>query len=138
MIDVDHFKRINDTLGHQAGDQVLAHLAGLFQGSVRKSDLVARYGGEEFAVLLTGAGLIQGMDLAERIRRAVAGAPCRVAGRDVVVTVSAGVAEARERVAFGETALDDLLARADAALYAAKAAGRNRVRGDGGAAYSGA
>lgn len=127
MLDVDHFKRVNDTFGHLAGDQVLAHLAGLLAGAVRKSDLVARYGGEEFAVLLTGAGLAHGVELAERIRRQLARTPCPGAGGPLVVTVSIGVSEARERVEFGESPLDDLLARADAAMYAAKAAGRDRV-----------
>ncbi|MYL83760.1 diguanylate cyclase [Desulfovibrio aerotolerans] len=127
MLDVDHFKRVNDTFGHQAGDQVLAHLGRLLAGAVRKSDLAARYGGEEFAVLLIGAGLAEGLELAERIRRAMAEQPSPAGERTLAVTVSVGVAEVRRSQAFGEADLDDLLARADAALYAAKAAGRNRV-----------
>ncbi|MFP5258804.1 MAG: diguanylate cyclase [Acidobacteriota bacterium] len=130
MLDVDHFKRVNDTFGHQAGDQVLSHLGRLLAGSVRKSDLAARYGGEEFAVLLTGAGLAQGLELAERIRRGMAEHPSPAAGRTLAVTVSVGVAEARGAAEFGEAELDDLLARADAAMYAAKAAGRNTVMAD--------
>jgi diguanylate cyclase (GGDEF)-like protein len=131
MLDVDHFKTINDTYGHTVGDQVLAHIAGVIAHCVRKSDLVARYGGEEFAVLLTGAGKPQAMVLAERIRIALAGAPCRVNGHSLSVTVSIGVAEARREVEFGGGMLDDLLARADTAMYAAKAAGRDRVMVEG-------
>ena len=127
MLDVDHFKRVNDTFGHQAGDQVLTHLGRLLAGALRKSDLAARYGGEEFAVLLIGAGLAEGLELAERIRRAMAEQPSPAGGRTLAVTVSVGVAEVRRSQEFGEADLDDLLARADAALYAAKAAGRNRV-----------
>ena len=99
----------------------------LLAGAVRRSDLAARYGGEEFAVLLVGADLAQGLDQAERIRRAMAEKPCEAAGRSLSVTVSVGVAVVRDAQEFGEAAFDDLLARADAALYVAKAAGRNRV-----------
>jgi diguanylate cyclase (GGDEF)-like protein len=127
MLDVDHFKRVNDTFGHQAGDHVLAHVGKLLAGAIRRSDLAARYGGEEFAVLLVGAGLEQGQELAEGIRRAMAEHPCAAAGRNLSVTVSVGVAVTGQHKDFGEAELDDLLARADAALYAAKDAGRNRV-----------
>lgn len=127
MFDVDHFKRVNDTFGHQVGDHVLASIGTLLAGAVRRSDLAARYGGEEFAVLLVGANLAQGLEQAERIRRAMAEKPCEAAGRSLSVTVSVGVAAVRDGQEFGEAAFDDLLARADAALYAAKAAGRNRV-----------
>ncbi|WP_075355065.1 diguanylate cyclase [Desulfovibrio sp. DV] len=130
MLDVDHFKRVNDTFGHQAGDQVLAHVSHLLAVAVRKSDLVVRYGGEEFVVLLIGAGLAEGLELAERIRRGMAEQPCPAAGRTLAVTVSVGVAEVHNQKDFDEAALDDLLARADAAMYAAKAAGRNRVVAD--------
>jgi len=92
-----------------------------------KSDLVARYGGEEFVVLLTGADRDQGRALAERIRRALADRPCRIQGRVLPVTVSIGVAEARQEVHFGAGMLDDLLVRADRAMYQAKAAGRDQV-----------
>ena len=131
MLDVDHFKVVNDTYGHAAGDRVLAHLARVLLGCVRKSDLAARYGGEEFAVLLTGAGSTQAAALAARIRTVLAGNPCRIDDTFLSVTISIGVAEARERVEYGEDALEDMLARADKALYAAKAAGRDRVAVDG-------
>ncbi len=127
MFDVDHFKRVNDTFGHQAGDHVLGHIGALLTGAVRRSDLAARYGGEEFAVLLVGADLAQGLEQAERIRRIMAEKPCEAAGRSLSVTVSVGVAVVRAGQEFGEAAFDALLARADAAMYAAKAAGRNRV-----------
>ena len=127
MLDVDHFKRVNDSFGHQAGDHVLAHIGALLTGAIRCSDLAARYGGEEFAVLLVGADLAQGLEQAERIRRTMAEKPCDAAGRSLSVTVSVGVAVVRDSLAFGDADFDDLLARADAALYAAKAAGRNRV-----------
>ncbi|EFL51670.1 diguanylate cyclase [Solidesulfovibrio fructosivorans JJ]] len=132
MLDVDHFKTVNDTHGHTAGDQVLVHLGRVLSGCVRKSDLVARYGGEEFAVLLTGADVAQAAMLAERFRHALSGAPCMVENRALVVTVSIGVAALRDQVEYGETPLDDLLARADKALYVAKAAGRNCVKVDKG------
>ncbi|WP_245611261.1 GGDEF domain-containing protein [Solidesulfovibrio alcoholivorans] len=131
MLDADHFKVVNDTYGHAAGDRVLAHLARILVGCVRKSDLAARYGGEEFAVLLTGATAAQAAALAARFRTVLAGNPCRIDGTFLSVTVSIGVAEARERVEYGENALEDMLARADKALYAAKAAGRDRVAVDG-------
>jgi len=128
MIDVDHFKKVNDTHGHQAGDAVLAHVADRIAGCTRKSDLVARYGGEEFVVLLFGVGMEQGMALAERIRRALAQTSCPIANGAIAVTGSIGVAEVRTLVEYGGSSLDDLLYRADTALYAAKAAGRNRVQ----------
>ncbi|MEL7642127.1 MAG: diguanylate cyclase [Solidesulfovibrio sp.] len=127
MIDVDHFKDVNDVHGHSAGDRVLAHLGRVLLGCVRKSDLVARYGGEEFAVLLTGADTAQAAELAERIRGALVREPCRVDDVFLPVTASFGVAEVREAVEYGESALEDMLARADKALYRAKAAGRDQV-----------
>ena len=127
MLDVDHFKVVNDTYGHAVGDHVLRHLAGVLTRGVRKSDLVTRYGGEEFAVLLTGAGSLEGADLAERLRQLLAETPCLVDGHVLHPTVSIGVAEVRQKVEYGESVLEDLLARADKALYAAKAAGRDRV-----------
>ncbi|WP_300163836.1 sensor domain-containing diguanylate cyclase [Solidesulfovibrio sp.] len=127
MLDVDYFKNVNDAFGHAAGDRALAHLARVLARCVRKSDLAARYGGEEFAVLLTGADSGQATALAERIRASLAERPCPVDGIFVPLTCSIGVAEARKRVEYGESALEDMLARADKALYAAKASGRDRV-----------
>lgn len=118
LIDVDHFKQVNDQEGHLAGDEVLRQLGLLLQRAVRSDTAVARYGGEEFAVI-TPSGLAEAVGLAERLRRAVeAGSRVRV---------SIGVASFEARLDRDEPAL---LARADRALYAAKAGGRNRVESD--------
>jgi diguanylate cyclase (GGDEF)-like protein len=130
MIDVDHFKSVNDRFGHLAGDEVLRQLAQCISGEVRGSDVSARYGGEEFVVLLPGTGVAAGFLLAERIRAAVAAEPFELAaGSPLPVTVSIGVAEhspaleERDLKVAGER----LLALADVALYEAKAGGRNAV-----------
>ena len=130
MIDVDHFKAVNDRFGHLAGDEVLRQLAQCISGEVRGSDVSARYGGEEFIVLLPGTGIAAGFLLAERIRAAVASEPFELpAGERLPVTVSIGVAEhapahdERDLKAVGER----LVALADVALYEAKAGGRNAV-----------
>jgi diguanylate cyclase (GGDEF)-like protein len=117
-IDADHFKAVNDTHGHDAGDRVLVDIAARLQQAVRRYDMVARVGGEEFTVLLIGIGAEEGACLAERIRGAIADSPCG----GIPVTASVGVAAWRP----GDTP-DALLKRADEALYAAKGAGRNRV-----------
>ena len=129
MIDVDHFKRINDRHGHLAGDDVLRLVARRIGGAVRGSDVPARYGGEEFVILLPGTGHDAGGLLAERIRRAVADETFEIAGsaEHLRVTVSIGVAEHRGGGDDHEAAVEELLARADAALYEAKAGGRNSV-----------
>lgn len=127
MLDLDHFKDVNDMHGHAAGDRVLTHFGRVLLSCVRKADMAVRYGGEEFAVLAMGADAKQAAALGQRIRACLAREPCRVDDVYLPVTVSIGVAVARERVEFGENPLEDLLARADKALYAAKAAGRNRV-----------
>jgi diguanylate cyclase (GGDEF)-like protein len=119
MCDVDHFKRINDTYGHERGDRVLVELAGRLRAVLRATDVAYRVGGEEFVLLLPGRDGAAAVRVAERVRRAVSDVP--VAG--LPLTVSAGVATTRA----GEGSLPDLLSRADDALYAAKAAGRNRV-----------
>lgn len=125
MIDVDHFKEINDTWGHLTGDAVLAEVARLLQGAVRTVDLVARYGGEEFVVILPETPLDGAATFAERIRERLAQHPFGAdVGRSVHLTASIGVASFPSP--RGET-IEDLLARADEALYRAKAAGRNRV-----------
>jgi diguanylate cyclase (GGDEF)-like protein len=124
MADIDHFKRVNDTLGHAAGDAVLKAVASTVQRLVRTSDLCARFGGEEIAVLLPHTPQRGAEELAERLRAAVAGRPVRTGGKDVDVTVSFGVASLHESVAAGE----NLFVAADRALYDAKAAGRNRVK----------
>jgi diguanylate cyclase (GGDEF)-like protein/PAS domain S-box-containing protein len=119
LFDVDHFKRINDTFGHQAGDQVLAQLAGAVAGAIRTSDLFARWGGEEFAVLLPGSPLDAARLLAEKLRMILETQPFPNVGQ---VTCSFGVGE----YAPGDDA-DGLMKKVDRCLYQAKASGRNRV-----------
>ena len=123
MLDLDHFKQVNDRYGHGAGDDVLREVAHRIQATVREIDVPARYGGEEFAVVLPETGLDTAHEVAERIRRAVAGAPIATRQGPVAVTLSAGVAVTDAR--SGD--LGALLEAADGALYQAKAAGRNRV-----------
>ncbi|MBA3534528.1 MAG: diguanylate cyclase [Ardenticatenales bacterium] len=123
MLDIDHFKRINDTFGHAAGDQVLQSVAAQCQGIVRQADLLGRLGGEEFAVLLPTTTLATAAEVAERMRALVAERPVVIEEATIPVTISLGVAEARGR----EADLATLLAQADAALYRAKTEGRNRV-----------
>jgi diguanylate cyclase (GGDEF)-like protein len=131
MIDLDHFKWINDTFGHGVGDVVLERAAGRLQAAVRPYDLVARYGGEEFVALLPGAGPAEAKAVAERMRAAVEGMPTEWhRGHETgsrPVTVSIGVA----CLAGDDDGGSRLLQRADAALYAAKRNGRNRSVVDG-------
>ena len=124
LLDIDHFKNINDTHGHLAGDEVLARFAELVRQCLRKEDLLARYGGEEFVVLLPGTAQADAMGLAERIRNQVEKTHLHAGNDAVRVTVSIGVAgDHGERL----PSLDAMLGHADQALYAAKAQGRNRV-----------
>ncbi len=122
MIDVDHFKRINDTLGHAVGDEVLRHLARVLAGALRDGDRLGRIGGEEFVAVLQGAAQADALQVAERMRAAVARTPLARAQGEVALTISVGVATAGAGSEAGR-----LLAAADAALYQAKARGRNRV-----------
>jgi diguanylate cyclase (GGDEF)-like protein len=123
MLDVDHFKPINDTHGHAAGDRALQHLATLLSSQMRDIDRVGRYGGEEFVVLLPGTPQEQAHGLAQRLCEKVAALPPMWRDAPLPVTVSIGVAEW-----LGDSGgLPALMARADAALYRAKEDGRNRV-----------
>ena len=124
MVDVDHFKRVNDTHGHDAGDRVLRHVATLLRDSARNVDLVARLGGEEFVLLLPETPATGGAEFAERLRRTLEATPAPLGdGHTVPVTASFGVVG---YPAPGLTA-SRVVAAADAALYAAKRDGRNRV-----------
>ncbi len=125
MIDIDHFKKINDNFGHDIGDEVLREFAVRLASNVRAIDLPCRYGGEEFTVIMPGARLQDAERVAERIRLHVAGSPFRVAGGAelLTVTISIGVSSTLGEVDTPEL----LLKRADEAVYEAKAAGRNRV-----------
>lgn len=125
MIDVDHFKKFNDTHGHLIGDQVLRLVAKVLQDNIREGDLAARYGGEELAAVLPGAGLAACKEVAERVRRRISDAKLtrRTTGQEIgSVTVSIGVAQFR----LAESA-ESLIERCDRGLYRAKSAGRNQV-----------
>ena len=122
-VDLDRFKALNDTLGHAAGDSALRHVAAILKSTVRDKDLAARIGGEEFAVWMPDTPLAEGLEVAERIRRAVEASAWRWSGTAYPMTASCGVAAYPDSV----TDLDNLRSAADAALYRAKEAGRNRV-----------
>jgi two-component system cell cycle response regulator len=123
LTDIDHFKRINDSYGHPTGDQVLKRVALILKGSARKIDIVARYGGEEFAIVLEGTDRNGARQLAERIRQEVEEQSFESAKGRFQATLSLGVAvypdDARSK--------QDVITRADQALYAAKHGGRNRT-----------
>jgi diguanylate cyclase (GGDEF)-like protein len=123
LVDIDHFKRVNDTYGHLAGDDLLAVLAGTLQQNVRTCDVLGRFGGEEFVAVLPGAGEQEACRIAERLRERVGAISVPAPGGPVTVTISIGVA------ALGRdgSELFELLAAADAALYRAKSSGRDRV-----------
>ena len=124
VADIDHFKKVNDTYGHEAGDAVLKAVARVFHETARDTDLCARFGGEELAVLLPGTPTEGALELAERLRRAIEERPVRFGGKEIAVTASFGVAtypdSARSR--------DSFFPSADKALYEAKRDGRNRVK----------
>jgi two-component system cell cycle response regulator len=123
MLDIDHFKGVNDSFGHPAGDYVLVTLAQLVIGTLRNEDLFARYGGEEFSILCRGVALPNALLLAERLRSLVESFVFEYDGQRILITVSLGVGSAT-----GQTnAAMQLIAEADAALYDAKRRGRNRV-----------
>jgi diguanylate cyclase (GGDEF)-like protein len=125
MLDIDHFKQVNDTYGHDAGDEALCAVCRTVAGSIRTEDVLARFGGEEFAIIAQGTGLDGGRALGERIRRNVGAARIRAgARREISLTVSAGVASLRPGAAADA---GSLIAAADENLYAAKNAGRDRV-----------
>jgi diguanylate cyclase (GGDEF)-like protein len=121
MIDVDQFKFVNDQYGHIAGDRILAAVAQTLREHLRPTDMIARFGGDEFAVLLPDTGLAQALETAERLRVQIAEASPPALGRPI--TISAGVGRA-----LPGDSLDVLVHRADSAMYAAKAAGRNRIQ----------
>lgn len=124
LVDLDHFKAVNDTMGHVSGDDVLRETARRITQAVRSYDLVGRYGGEEFLILLPGCDRDAAEERALRLSSAVSGAPIETTGGQTRVTLSAGVIASKD--APGSDPMS-LLRAADAALYRAKAAGRNRV-----------
>ncbi len=123
MVDIDHFKQVNDDHGHQAGDAVLARVAHAVRDATRTGDTVARYGGEELAILMPQSDLAEAAVVAERVRASVEALVTEYRSRSIAVTVSVGCAELHEDDADFEA----LLRRADEKLYEAKRAGRNRV-----------
>jgi diguanylate cyclase (GGDEF)-like protein len=123
MLDLDHFKKINDEYGHPVGDLVLQEFAQRCQRSVREIDLIGRYGGEELVIFLPETNSETAMQVAERLRESVAKAPIRILDKDLQITVSIGVSRRDENTLELET----LIARADQAMYVAKYKGRNRV-----------
>lgn len=127
MIDFDHFKRINDTYGHQMGDSVLSGVAAVIQKNIRNTDIAARYGGEEFCLILTGTDLQGAVIAGEKIRRQIKVELFQAQGGEKInITISAGAAQLRP----DDKNIDEFLDRADTALYRAKAAGRNKVMGE--------
>jgi eukaryotic-like serine/threonine-protein kinase len=125
MADIDHFKKVNDSFGHAAGDLTLHGIAQLIQQTIRHVDVLGRYGGEEFAIILPETNLEQARSAAERLRRKVSEFEVITAGGPVHVTISIGISA---RSNPGES-LEALIDRSDRGLYAAKEAGRNRVAG---------
>ena len=124
-IDIDHFRSINDTYGHGAGDDALVHVANLCKQGREGSDVAARMGGEEFMILLPETSLDQALKFAERPRARIAQAECLSSGRSIPVTVSIGVAAATA----GMAGIHVLMRAADQALYQVKAAAGNRIAG---------
>lgn len=129
MLDIDHFKRINDTHGHEAGDIALKHVANIFREQSRQSDVVARYGGEEFVILLPSTDLAGSLHYAEQIRQTLESTPC-VVNQDtsLELTISIGVSEYQFiKKRFERVSVSEFLKSADASLYKAKKGGRNMV-----------
>lgn len=122
LADVDHFKRVNDTFGHVAGDTVLKEVAGRLSASLRDYDSVGRYGGEEFLMILPGCDAENALKQADRVRACMAARPVTAEEGEIAVTISLGVSAANDPASMGL-----VLRAADAALYKAKNAGRNRA-----------
>jgi len=123
MVDIDHFKHINDSLGHEAGDQAIRAVAGVLQAHTRGHDISARFGGEEFCLLVTGMSSSESTRHFEQLREAIAALHLQFAERSLRMTVSIGVC----RMPLRAGGLHQLITEADRQLYLAKAAGRNRV-----------
>jgi diguanylate cyclase (GGDEF)-like protein len=122
LLDIDHFKRVNDMLGHDAGDEMLKRIAGIVRGHLREADVFARYGGEEFVILLPHTNAQQATVVAERIREDIATHSAIAREGIVMATISTGVAQL-----LRDETIDALIRRADEALYLAKRRGRNRT-----------
>jgi diguanylate cyclase (GGDEF)-like protein len=123
MLDLDHFKRINDNYGHLIGDLVVQKFAQRSRSSIREIDLIGRYGGEELVIFLPETDSERALQVAERLREAIANTPIRISDKELQITVSIGVSRSDENTLELET----LIARADQAMYVAKYKGRNQV-----------
>jgi diguanylate cyclase (GGDEF)-like protein len=135
FLDIDYFKCINDTYGHQAGDQVLSQVASAIKKQLRSNDVLARYGGEEFVALLSGSDEVIALEIAERIRSSIAGLLVQFDEQNIAVTISIGAATFNPDSSALKNVSDtarQLINAADAALYQAKHKGRNRVENSGG------
>jgi diguanylate cyclase (GGDEF)-like protein len=124
FIDIDHFKKVNDTYGHPAGDHVLSEISGVLSGAIRGEDVLARFGGEEFCVLSRGIDTVGALELAERLRKETAEKRILYGGKLITVTISIGLASVPDA---SVTQPSMMLAAADRALYDAKKRGRNRI-----------
>lgn len=123
ILDIDHFKDVNDTYGHDIGDKVLVEFTNRIRDGIRREDIFARIGGEEFAIILRRTTKEEGRSIAPKLRALIAEKPFHIDGHDITVTVSIGVTECHRHC----DAFDDMLIKTDAALYKAKEDGRNRV-----------
>lgn len=123
MIDIDHFKEINDRVGHLSGDEIIKQVARVCEDNIRSNDHIGRLGGEEFGIMLNRTNAIQAYDVAERIREAVASYSCHIDGHIIVPTVSIGIAELTDHV----SSVRELMVNADKAMYFSKQTGRNQV-----------
>ncbi|RTZ58140.1 MAG: GGDEF domain-containing protein, partial [Gammaproteobacteria bacterium] len=123
MLDIDNFKRINDTYGHDVGDLVLKSLAETIKGILRKNDYIIRYGGEEFLILLPNATIDQAIKVAEKIRKEIENKKIKIGDKEIKFTVSLGVSE----IYTSDRSLQNAIKRADEKLYKAKKKGKNRV-----------
>lgn len=122
LLDIDHFKNVNDSFGHQAGDEVLQQLARLVKRTLREYDIFGRIGGEEFGIFLAETDRDTAREVAERLRQQVESEPMHADGRELYITLSIGIALSRNKTSF-----EQMYADADAALYQAKHSGRNQV-----------
>jgi diguanylate cyclase (GGDEF)-like protein len=125
LLDIDHFKMVNDNFSHATGDQVLIEIAKTLTGNARTGDICCRYGGEEFVILLPNTGLASGQDVAERLRKIISDTPIHINESEIRITASLGVTQAQP----GDADLASVIARADQAMYLAKSDGRNLANG---------
>jgi len=123
MVDIDHFKDINDMVGHLSGDLVITQVATICKNVIRGSDYIGRLGGEEFGIILSHTNAIQAFDIAERIRLSINSTPCHVDGHEIYPTVSIGIAELNS----DSQSVKALLVEADKAMYYSKRTGRDQV-----------